>query len=203
MPNTDAARAPATGRYNGVAMSLHWLIAALLIGNILLAWYFDDLRGLARIAPTQLHKSIGITILLLSLVRLGWRFVRPPPPLPATVRGWERGAAHTVYVLCYGVMIGLPLSGWAMVSASRLIHVFPITLFNIVPWPAIAPLANLPTEQMHAAHERLEVAHGLLARLSYLLILLHAGAALRHLFLLRDGVVGRMIPFLPAPKAQS
>ena len=204
MPNTDAPPVTtAGGRYNGVAMALHWLIAGLLIWNILIAWSFEDLRGVARIAPTQLHKSIGITVLLLSLVRLGWRFVRPPPPLPATIRGWERGVAHVVYVLFYVVMIGLPVTGRAMVSASRLIHVFPITLFNVVPWPAIAPLSNLPADQMRTAHEGFEIAHGLLGKLSYLQILLHVGAALRHLVLLRDGVVGRMIPFLPTPKSPS
>ena len=187
-------------RYNTVAMLLHWAIAALLIWNILIAWSFEDLRGMARVAPTQLHKSIGITILLLSLARLGWRFIRPPPPLPASVRGWERGVAHLVYGLFYVVMIGLPLTGWAMVSASRLIHVFPITLFNIVPWPAIGPLTTLPPDQMRATHEGFEIAHGILAKLGYLLILLHVGAALRHLVILKDGVMGRMIPFLPGPK---
>ena len=110
-----------TVRYNTVAMSLHWLIAALLIANILIAWYFNTLSGLAKAGPLQLHKSIGISILLLSLLRLAWRFISPPPPLPASMAPWERAAALTVYALFYGVMIGMPLSGWAMSSASRLI----------------------------------------------------------------------------------
>ena len=127
MPTTDAHPV----RYNTVAMSLHWLIAALIIGNIGLAWYFNTLHGVAAVPPLQLHKSIGITVLILSVVRLVWRFAAPPPPLPATVTGWERWAAHAVYVLFYVIMLGLPLTGWATASASRLIHVFPITLFNI------------------------------------------------------------------------
>lgn len=193
------AGAATSDRYNTVAMSLHWLIAALLITNIALAWYFNTLTGLPKVAPTQLHKSIGITILLLSLARLGWRLVSPPPPLPASVTGWERLAAHTVYVLFYVVMIGMPLTGWAMVSASRLIHVFPITLYGLVPWPAIGPLTHLPAGQMHTAHETFLAAHGLLAKLAYALIVLHVGAALRHQFIKRDDVVSRMIPFMNAP----
>ena len=177
-------------------MILHWLIAGLLLTNIGVAWYFGTLHGLAAIPPIQLHKSIGITVLLLSILRLTWRFLSPPPPLPASVTGWERTAAHTVYVLFYVVMLGLPLTGWAAVSASRLIHLFPITLFNVVPWPAIGPLANLPPGQMRPAHDAFELAHGLLGKLAYALIVLHVAAALRHLVLLRDGVFGRMVPFL-------
>ena len=78
------ANAGVRDRYSAVAIALHWLIAALTLTNIGLAWYFDDLTGLARVAPTQLHKSIGITVLLLSLLRLGWRLVSRPPPLPAS-----------------------------------------------------------------------------------------------------------------------
>lgn len=194
---SSAARAPLT-RYNAVAMSLHWAIAALLIANIALAWYFNTLPRAAQIAPVQLHKSFGITILILSLARLAWRFVSPPPPLPASVAGWERWAARTVYVLFYVVMIGMPLSGWAMVSASRLIHVFPIRLYGRVTWPAIGPLAALPKAQMHTAHEAFWTTHQLLAKLAYALIVLHVAAALRHLFIRRDEVAARMIPFLKA-----
>ena len=194
-PNLPEDRT-AQQRYSLAAMSLHWLIAALLISNIGLAWYFNTLHGLAAISPIQLHKSIGITVLILSVLRLIWRFVSPPPLLPASVTGWERATAHAVYFLFYLVMIGLPMTGWAAVSASRLIHLFPITLFNIVPWPAIAPLANLPPDQMRSANEALMGAHELLAKLTYLLIILHVGAAMRHLLILRDGVVARMIPFM-------
>ncbi len=210
-------------RYNAVAMSLHWLIAALILGNIGLAWYFNGLplvpdgpdptpgvsaahwttHGLfptaARAGIVQLHKSIGITVLILSLLRLAWRFAKPPPALPATVSRWERLAAGAVYVLFYAIMIGLPLSGWAMVSASKLIHVYPIRLFGIVPWPAIGPLTTLPPDQMHQAHETLGNIHEYLAYLAYGLVALHVAAALRHLLLLKDGVMGRMVPFARPP----
>jgi cytochrome b561 len=177
-------------------MTLHWLIAILLVSNIGLAWYFNTLHGLPKIPPVQLHKSFGITILLLSLIRLTWRFVSPPPPFPASLHRWERLAAGTVYILFYVVMIGMPLSGWALTSASPIIRFEPIRLYWTIPWPAIGPLSDLPQPQMKQAHAAFVAAHGLLAKLAYGLIVLHVAAALRHLLLLRDGVMSRMVPFL-------
>ena len=186
-------------RYNAVAMSLHWLIAALIVTNIALAWYFNGLHGLAKVGPTQIHKSIGITVLMLSVFRLAWRFISPPPPLPTSVTGWERVAANTVYVLFYVVMIGMPLSGWALSSASKLIAVYPITWFGLFQWPAIGPLTTLPQPQMRQAHSLFVAAHGLGAKLAYALIVLHVGAALRHQFIKRDGVLWRMFPLVRKP----
>jgi len=175
-------------RYNGVAMSLHWIIAALIIANILIAWYFNTLNGAAKIPPVQLHKSIGITVLLLSVLRLGWRFVAPPPALPTSVVRWERMAAGATYTLFY-----------ALSSASPLIMVYPIKLYGVIPWPAIGYLKHLPHDQMKSANETFVNLHGLGAKLAYALIVLHVLAATRHWLILRDGVVGRMIPFLRAP----
>jgi len=187
---------PARVRYDAVAMSLHWLIAALLVANIVLAWYFNTLVGLQKIEPTQLHKSIGITILLLSVLRLAWRIARPPPPLPAQIRGWERFATGSVHLLFYVVMLGMPLTGWAFTSASRLIRAFPITLYGLAPWPAIGPLTRLAPRPMHQAHRLFLTGHVLLADLAYALIALHVAAAVRHQFIRRDGVAARMVPFL-------
>lgn len=194
-------------RYNAVAMSFHWLIAALIVTNIGLAWVFNgmplgltpELHGLAKARLLAIHKPIGILILLLSLMRLAWRFISPPPPLPASVKGWERVAAHTVYVLFYGVMIGMPLTGWIMVSASKTIAQFPISFFGLFNWPAIGPLTTLPKAQMHQTHDLFSTLHTAGAWLAYGLLALHVGAALRHLFILRDGVFGRMVPFARRP----
>jgi cytochrome b561 len=188
-------------RYSSVAITLHWIIAILLLSNIGLAWWFNTLKGGAQIEPIQLHKSIGITVLLLSLARLGWRLAVPAPKLPDDMAQWEKILARTVQVLFYVVMLGMPLSGWAMVSASPLIKVFPITLFHLVPWPTIAPLANLPHDQMKSAHKVFEASHGLLAKLAYGLVVLHIAGALKHQFLSDDDVVARMIPFLPRRRA--
>jgi cytochrome b561 len=183
-------------RYNTVAMTLHWLIAVLIATNIALAWYFNTLHGAAKLDMIQIHKPVGITVLVLSLARLAWRFISPPPPLPASLAGWERAAAYTVDVLFYGVMIGMPLTGWAMVSASKLVAVYPISFFNLFHWPAIGPLTSLPGPQMHRARHLFETAHGLGAKLAYVLIVLHVSAALRHQFIKRDEVFASMVPFI-------
>src|SRR5579863_361430 len=116
-----ASAAASRSTYSTVAVTLHWLIAALILTNIGLAWYFGTLKGPAEVAPLALHKSIGITVLLLSLLRVGWRLTNPPPPLPDGMPAWERRAAKAVHVLFYVFILAMPLSGWAMVSASPLI----------------------------------------------------------------------------------
>ena len=184
-------------RYSTVAISLHWVIALAILTNIGIAWYFNTLHGAVKIEPVQLHKSIGITVLVLSTMRLGWRLAVPAPKLPAYVTGWEKWLAQAVHVGFYVIMFGMPLSGWALSSASPLIHVFPIVLFHTVPWPAIGPLTTLPHDQMKQAHEAFAAAHGLLAKLAYVLVALHVAGALKHQFISNDDVVARMIPFLP------
>jgi cytochrome b561 len=183
-------------QYSNAAIGLHWLIAILLISNIGLAWYFNTLHGAAAAAPVALHRSIGITVLLLSLARLGLRLAVPPPRLPTSLPTWERWASKAVHVLFYVVMIGLPLTGWAMVSAGPRLVQNPMTLFGVIPWPAIGPLTTIPAAQVHPTHESFEAMHGLLGKLAYALIVLHVGAALKHQFIDRDAVNGRMAPWL-------
>jgi cytochrome b561 len=188
-------------RYSGVAIALHWIIAALLISNIGIAWYFNTLKGGAQITPIQWHKFFGITILILSVARLTWRLAVPAPKLPDYVTGWEKWLAQAVHVLFYVVMLGMPLSGWAMVSASPLIKIFPIKFlpinsFHLFDWPALSFLTNLPPSQLKQAHDAFMLTHGLLAKLAYGLIVLHVAGALKHQFISQDDVVGRMIPFL-------
>ncbi|MGH7022207.1 MAG: cytochrome b [Caulobacteraceae bacterium] len=183
-------------RYSAVAMTLHWLIAALILGNIALAWYFNTQHGLARLGPIQIHKSIGITVLTLSILRVIWRFASPPPPLPAFLRGWERLAAQGVHVLFYVIMLGMPLTGWAMTSASRLIRIEPITWFGLFQWPTMTALANLPPARMKQAHDFFESLHNNGAKLAYALIAVHVLAALRHQFIRKDEILWRMLPII-------
>src|SRR5580658_6842815 len=138
--------------YSSVAIGLHWLIALAMLTNIGLAWYFGTLPRAAQIGPVQLHKSIGITVLLLTLIRIGWRLVNAPPPLPDTMAVWEKGAAKANHLLFYLLMLGMPLSGWAMVSASPLIRVHPTVLYGVVPWPAF-PWLPTDSDQLHDAHK--------------------------------------------------
>ena len=93
-------------------------------------------------------------------------------------------------------MLGMPLSGWAMVSASPLIKVHPTVLYGVVPWPTLPLLPTSTRDQLHDAHKLFGTTHGLLAWLAYATIVLHVAAALKHQFIDRDDVLARMIPFL-------
>jgi cytochrome b561 len=179
--------------YSSVAIGFHWLIAALMLTNIGLAWYFGTLKGPAEVAPLGLHKSIGITVLLLTVLRIGWRFTSRPPPLPATMKPWERWAARTTHFVFYGLMLGMPLSGWAMVSASPLIKVHPTVLYGVVPWPAF-PYPHLDSDTLHDIRHLMATTHGTLALIAYAMIALHVAAALKHQLIDRDDVLARMIP---------
>ena len=181
--------------YSAIAIVMHWLIAALLLTNIGLAWYFGTLKGPEEVAPLALHKSIGITVLLLTLLRIVWRLVNRPPPLPATMKPWEVWGARISHFLFYVIMLGMPLSGWAMVSASPLIKVHPTVLYWTVPWPVFPGLPTDP-DQLHAARKLFGKTHSLLAWVAYATILLHVAAALKHQLIDRDDVLAHMIPLL-------
>lgn len=189
----SAAGRPPRSRYTSVAILLHWLIAAAIIFQIILGWRMgDEPKGPATYAIFQLHKSIGITILLLSLARLAWRLFHKPPPHPVNQPRWETIASQVVHVAFYVIMIGLPITGWIMVSASKLN--IPTLLYGTIPWPHIPGLPELAAGPKHAWHEAGEVGHGLLVKLTYGLLALHLGAVAKHQILDRDEVLGHMAP---------
>jgi cytochrome b561 len=182
-------------RYSAVAIGLHWLIAVLILTNIVLAWTFLKMpQGLAEFKLIQLHKSVGITVLLLSLVRLGWRLFNPPPPLPPTMKRWEAIASQVVHWGFYVVMIGMPVTGWIMASASTLN--LPTLLYGLVPWPHIGFVHALPLAARKVWGHWAGNGHGLLAWTAYGLIVLHVCAVAKHTLIDRDPVFGRMLPFL-------
>jgi len=190
-------------RYSAVAMTLHWLIAAMLIANVGLGWVGGDMEGgEQKIQLMQLHKTMGISILLLSLARLAWRLTHRPPVMNSHLKAWEKALAHIVHWGFYVVMIGLPLSGWAMTSASPVIKIYPISFWGLFDWPAIGFISDLPRDQAKSIGQAFGLGHDMLAKaLVYVLFPLHVLGALKHQFLDKDGELGRMIPFLPPPKA--
>ena len=191
----EAAREPAatdSARYSTIAMVLHWLIAGAIVLQVVLAGRMEGPRTPTSFAVTQLHKSIGITILLLSLARLAWRLIHPPAPLPTTMARWEVVLAKLTHVGFYVVMIAMPLTGWIMVSASRI--ELPTLLYGQIPWPNL-PLAHLAPAAKKGWHAFGETGHGLIAKLIYVLLALHVAGALKHqLFSKDEPVLGRMAP---------
>jgi cytochrome b561/polyisoprenoid-binding protein YceI len=186
----DAALLPKRSRYSAVAIGLHWIIAAAIVTQVALALRMDGPKGPETFAITQLHKSVGVTILLLSLARLGWRLAHPPPREPPTLARWERVLSAVVHFGFYVIMIGMPLTGWIMVSSSRLR--IPTLLYGIVPWPDLPGMAGASrpawSKLGHQGHETL--AWGLVA-----LFGLHVAGALKHQLFSRDEpVLARMAP---------
>lgn len=185
-------------RYTTVAITLHWVIAILILMMIFIGWQAEDLRDALFAGDPDVdiqtvalvynwHKTWGLIILALSLARLGWRLVHPAPPLPGGMAPWERFAAKATHWGFYALMIGMPLGGWVTASASGI----PGFLFNVesLPIPAIAP----ESEGLHDATSR---AHSAGAWAILVLLALHIGAALKHHFINRDDVLSRMIVFI-------
>ena len=197
MPRYSAEPTNEIARFNYVAIFFHWIVSALILTNILIAWQFPFVHGALRNTIFQLHTTVGMSILLLNVLRLMWRLLNPPPPFISTMRAWEMSAAKLVERGFYFVMLAMPLAGWAIVSTSDL-HI-PTILFGVAQWPDLPVLSALSFEQKLAAYNVSVNAHHLLARMIYALLALHILAALRHQFIKRDHVLARMIPFL-APR---
>lgn len=179
-------------RYGDVAVIFHWLIALLIIGLLAIGKYMGSLdeNDPIRYALTQWHKSFGITVLLLSVLRLLWRFTHKPPPELDSIPGWQQKAASGAHALLYILIIAIPMTGWIMVSASPLN--LDTVLFNVIEWPHLPPFASLENREeiAHAFHEY----HELAANLLILILLAHIGAALKHHWVDKDATLLRMMP---------
>ncbi len=182
-------------RYAGVAIALHWTIAVLMVGLIAAGWWMTRgegadgaVPGTAKFAVYQLHKSLGVLVLLLSLARVGWRIFNPPPPTHVVVEPWEKMLATTVYAAFYILMIALPLTGWALVSSSP--TGFPTLVFGLVEWP------HLPLPATEAVTGRFDAIHAALAWTAVALIALHVAGALKHHLIDRENLIVRMAPGL-------
>ena len=137
----------------------------------------------------QWHKSFGIVVLVLSVFRLIWRLTHKSPALPVGMQAWERAAAKFTHIGFYVLMLGVPLMGWAMVSASTL----PVEneIFYLIPLPDMPGVSASKT-----AEARLKFFHEIGAKLILVLFILHVGAALKHHFVEKDDTLIRMWPRL-------
>jgi len=179
-------------RYGTVAMALHWLIALLIIGNVCAGIYFGELapKGTVPWWVVPMHKSTGLTILVLSVLRLLWRLTHKWPVLPQNMGMGLRILARGTHVLFYFFIIAIPLAGWAHVSASA--RNVPTYWFWLFEWPRIPYFANLPMDAKHAASHTTGEIHAVLAYLAVLLVLLHIAGALYHQYIRNDQVLKRM-----------
>lgn len=182
MSTTDS-----TARYSRGAIILHWLIALLIIGNFVGAWVSEDLPRDERMVMMAYHKATGVVILLLTLVRIGWRLLNPPPAMLTTLKPWEVGLARITHGLFYVLMLAVPLAGLGLHSAFG--KGAPVSLFGLVDFPALPVGTDKPTIGLfHELHE-------VTATAMLVLFVLHVAAALKHQFIDRDGTTARMLPF--------
>lgn len=175
---TSAMRAE---RYSTGAIWFHWIIAALVIFNIIVGLFHDGVPALRALMPA--HKAVGITVLVLTLGRIAWRVANPAPPLPAGFPAWERQASKATQAIFYLLMLVMPLSGWIMVSSGS--HARPISWFGLFDVPM------LPVPALQASSDTI---HAIGGYLFAALAVLHIAAALRHQYILRNGLLSRMIP---------
>jgi len=171
-------------RWGGVAQLFHWVMALGIFGMMALGWIMVSLpTGPTQFQLYALHKSIGITLLTLALLRLLWRLANPAPPLPPAMAPWERRLARLTHVILYGLILVMPLSGYVINSAAN----FPLNVFGLFQVPNLTPESERLQEVASWTH--LTVFWVLAA-----LLVMHIGGALRHHFLKRDDVLRRMLP---------
>jgi cytochrome b561 len=193
-------------RYSRVAILLHWTIGLGILLMIYVGWWMSENVDNPTVAMQvfkayQFHKSLGLTLLLLTLLRLVWRIGHRPPALPAAMAPWERATARLTHVLLYGLMLALPLTGWLYVSAGwnaarGVPFPVPTMWFGLFEWPHVPGIAMLETEARAAfAGTAIEV-HEWLAWGALALVLLHVVAALKHHWIDRDDVMAQMLPLL-------
>jgi cytochrome b561 len=174
-----------TRSWGSLSKALHWIIVLLIINQWVIAMRAEALpKGPALIAALGWHKSFGITVLMLAVIRLVWRWMNPVPDLGAETKPWERVLARISHVLLYALIFAMPLSGWLMSSARS----FPVSWFGVLQLPDLVG----PNPQLY---ERLHALHGQLFAALVLVAALHIAGALKHHFIDRNNVLRRMLPF--------
>ena len=175
-------------QYSTVSLILHWGIALAILTQVLLITAHEATEGQTISREfVQIHKALGLTVLILTLARIGWRIANPAPPLPDGMKRWEKGLARTTHILFYVLLIAMPLTGWAAVSATGR----DLSWFGLFNWPL------LPITGGRDAFRSIIDIHELVMKGLYVLIALHVAAALKHQFINRDNVLHRMIPLIP------
>ncbi len=181
-----------TAKYTPVAVLLHWVIAVLIGVNICLglgANYVPD----ADVRPMlDLHKSIGITVLGLLLVRVAWRLMHRPPALPVDYQRWEARAAQAAHLALYVLMLALPVTGWIHDSAWSAAASHPMSLYWVIPWFRLGFITGLDPASKDAVHTLFGTVHTYLGYCLYSVLGLHVVGALKHQFFDKQPELQRM-----------
>jgi cytochrome b561 len=181
MDNTVAQK-----RYSLGAMAFHWVIAILIILNFVGALEADELEGAEKAWAMAGHKAFGITILVLSLMRIVWRLTHRPPPPAESLKSWEVALSRVVHWLFYFLIVAVPLAGWAQHSAAT--GGAPVSIFQMFDFP------GLPLAKDKATFGVFHEIHEILAFLMAGLLVLHILGALKHQFIDKVPSLGRMFP---------
>jgi cytochrome b561 len=179
MPFRNTKRA-----WGSLSKGFHWLIVLLIINQWLIAERADELKGLAKLQALAWHKSLGMTVLMLAVLRLAWRLMNPSPELTTETRRWERVLANISHFLLYALIFAMPLTGWMMSSAKN----YPVSWFRLLQFPDLVAPSEQTFHQMHDLHH-------LLFNVLVGVALLHVAGALKHHFIDRNDVLKRMLPF--------
>ncbi|MFY7744335.1 MAG: cytochrome b [Erythrobacter sp.] len=173
-------------KYSGLAMLLHWLVFAAVIVSWRIAEGAEE--AATREARGEImanHFALGIVIFALVALRLVWRQISPPPPVPAGHAGWERTLAKSVHLAFYALLLIMPIAGWiAMSSFGGTISVW-----------GLFELPRLPMPANEALGEQIFETHALAGKALLILIVVHTLGALKHTIFDKDGTLFRMLPF--------
>ena len=183
------------GRYSPVAILFHWTMAGMVVFQLGWGWWMGRLPvGGAKAAAYEVHFGMGLLMLLLVIGRLSWRLMAPNLINDADKPGWESVAAHLTHYVFYICLFGLPLSGWAMISATA--RDTQLAAAGVIPWPLL-PMQDVSNTQLWAIEAAAEWMHGAMVAALLLMIPIHAGAALKHHLIDRDDVFHAMLPVVP------
>ena len=172
-------------RYGAMASVLHWLMAVVLIALVVLGLYMTSLPDVGfdtrKIALILYHKELGILALVLAALRLAWRVVNALPKLVEYLPEWQKVIARFVHLCFYALMFALPVTGWIMSSAAGI----PVSFFGLFELPDLVSYSDRLFRTFIEIHKWLGYA-------LIVLILVHAGAALRHHLVLKDETLKKM-----------
>lgn len=177
-------------RYGAVAQSFHWIIAALIVVQFALGWTAVDLpNDLHKLGVLARHKSFGMTVLMLAVLRLLWRLTHTPPPLPSGMSPIQQRLARATHAAFYVLLFALPISGWLMSSAKK----YSVSWFGLFTWPDLIGKSETAFNALRTTHHALGYA-------LFAIAVLHILAALKHHFWNKDDVLLRMLPFTKTGK---